>query len=58
VSDDPVIASATAMAAFGIAGERAAAGARGPYTFKVSLFDELARLAPEDLASCAKIRVE
>jgi hydroxyethylthiazole kinase len=58
VSDDPVIASAAAMAAFGIAGEKAAAGARGPYTFKVSLFDELARLVPEDLASCAKIRVE
>jgi hydroxyethylthiazole kinase len=58
VSDDPVIASATAMATFGIAGERAAAGARGPYTFKVSLFDELARLTPEDLASCAKIRIE
>jgi hydroxyethylthiazole kinase len=58
VSDDPVIASATAMAAFGIAGEKAAAGARGPYSFKAALFDELAGLAPEDLASCAKIRVE
>jgi hydroxyethylthiazole kinase len=46
------------MAAFGIAGEKAAAVARGPYSFKVSLFDELAGLAPEDLASCAKIRVE
>ena len=58
VSDDPVIASATAMAAFGVAGEKAAACARGPYSFKAALFDELAGLAPEDLASCAKIRIE
>jgi hydroxyethylthiazole kinase len=58
VSDDPVIASATAMAAFGIAGEKAAAGAHGPYSFKAALFDELAGLAPEDLASWAKIRIE
>ncbi len=58
VSYDPVIASVTAMAAFGIAGEKAAAGARGPYSFKAALFDELAGLTAEDLASCAKIRVE
>ncbi len=56
VSDDPVIASAAALAAFGIAGEKAAAGARGPYSFKVALFDELAGLTPEDLTLCAKIR--
>jgi hydroxyethylthiazole kinase len=56
VSDDPVIASAAALAAFGIAGEKAASGARGPYTFKVALFDELAALQPENLESGAKIR--
>ncbi len=56
VSDDPVIASAAALAAFGIAGEKAASGARGPYTFKVALFDELAALQPHDLVSGAKIR--
>ncbi|MDD1699235.1 MAG: hydroxyethylthiazole kinase [Methanoregula sp.] len=56
VSDDPVIASAAALAAFGIAGEKAASGARGPYTFKVALFDEMAALKPEDIASGAKIR--
>ncbi|MFY9800735.1 MAG: hydroxyethylthiazole kinase [Methanoregula sp.] len=49
VSGDPVIASAAALAAFGIAGEKAASGARGPYTFKVALFDELAALQPENL---------
>ncbi len=56
VSDDPVIAAATALAAFGIAGEKAASGSRGPYTFKVALFDELAALQPNDLVSGAKIR--
>jgi hydroxyethylthiazole kinase len=55
-SDDPVLAAAAALAAFGIAGERAAAVARGPYTFKVALFDELAGLQPADLQSAAKIR--
>ncbi len=56
VSDDPVNASAAALSAFGIAGEKAASGARGPYTFKVALFDEMAALQPEDLVSGAKIR--
>jgi hydroxyethylthiazole kinase len=56
VSDDPVLASAAALAAFGIAGERAAVHARGPYSFKTELFDELAALTPKDLVSSAKIR--
>ena len=58
VSDDPVIASAAALAAFGVAGEKAAAYAHGPYSFKTALFDELAALTPEDLASCARIRTQ
>jgi hydroxyethylthiazole kinase len=58
VSDDPVIASAAALASFGIAGERAASGAKAPYSFKVALFDELSTLRPADLASGAKIRVQ
>jgi hydroxyethylthiazole kinase len=57
VTDDPVIASAAALAAFGIAGEKAAAGARGPYSFKTALFDEMAALKPDDLASGARICV-
>jgi len=57
VSDDPVIASAAALATFGIAGEKAAAVARGPYSFKTALFDELAALKPEDLASGARISI-
>jgi hydroxyethylthiazole kinase len=54
-ADDPVIASAAALAAFGIAGEKAAAGARGPFSFKTALFDEMAALKPEDLAAGARI---
>jgi hydroxyethylthiazole kinase len=57
VADDPVIASAAALAAFGIAGEKAAAGARGPYSFKTALFDKMAALKPEDLASGARISI-
>jgi hydroxyethylthiazole kinase len=55
-SEDPVLASASAFAAFGIAGERAAAAARGPHSFKVALFDELANLTPQELAAGARIR--
>jgi hydroxyethylthiazole kinase len=57
VTDDTVTASAAALAAFGIAGEKAAAGARGPYSFKTALFDEMAALKPEDLASGARISI-
>jgi len=55
-SDDPVTASAAAFAALGLAGERAAAVAHGPLSFKVALFDELANLTTQDLATCARIR--
>jgi hydroxyethylthiazole kinase len=54
-AEDPVIASAAALASFGIAGEKAAAGARGPFSFKTALFDEMAGLKPEDLATGARI---
>jgi hydroxyethylthiazole kinase len=56
VSDDMVMASAGAFAAFGIAGERAAASAKGPLSFRVALFDELAALTPAALANSAKIQ--
>ncbi|KLK89380.1 hydroxyethylthiazole kinase [Methanoculleus sediminis] len=55
VADDFAVASAAALAAFGLAGERAACGARGPYSFRTALFDELAGLAPDDLAREARI---
>ena len=55
-SKDPVMATAAALAALGLAGERAAAVADGPLSFKVALFDVLANLTPQDLAAGARIR--
>ena len=55
VADDPMVASAAALAAFGLAGERAAACARGPYSFRTALVDELAALTPDDLTRGARI---
>jgi hydroxyethylthiazole kinase len=54
-SGNPVLAAAAALAAFGLAGERAAAVARGPFSFKTALFDEMALLSPADLASGSRI---
>jgi len=42
----PLEAAAEALAAFGVAGENAAPGAKGPGTFHVNLYDALAALDP------------
>ncbi len=55
IADDYAVSSAAALAAFGLAGERAAAGARGPYSFRTALFDELSVLTPGDLAEHARL---
>ena len=49
-------ASATALAAFGIAGEHAAVRCQGPGSFKPALFDAMAALTPEVLAREARMR--
>ncbi len=49
VADDPLAATAAALAYFGYAAERAARQASGPASFRVALLDQLARLEPEDL---------
>lgn len=56
VEKDAVIATAAALAAFGLAGEFAAAKAQGPGTFQVHLFDAVATLTQEALR--AGIRIE
>jgi hydroxyethylthiazole kinase len=48
-ADRPLAAAAEALAAFGVAGEQAAVGARGPGSFHVALYDALAALDPETL---------
>ncbi len=62
VDPDPVSAAATALAFFGLAGERAGerAGdkADGPGTFQILLLDALFNLSPEDLAQGCRIREE
>jgi hydroxyethylthiazole kinase len=47
--EDPLAAAAEALAAFGVAGEDAAVGAKGPGSFHVNLYDALAALDPQTL---------
>ena len=54
-NDDPLEAAAEALVAFGVAGEDAAVGARGPGSFHVALYDALAALDPAALASRARV---
>jgi hydroxyethylthiazole kinase len=53
--DDPLAAAAEALAAFGVAGEDAAEGARGPGSFHVALYDALYNLDPATLDTRARI---
>jgi hydroxyethylthiazole kinase len=53
--DRPLAAAAEALVAFGVAGEDAARGARGPGSFHVALYDALAALEPGTLDGKARI---
>jgi len=53
--DAPLEAAAEALAAFGVAGEDAAVGAKGPGSFHVGLYDALANLDPDTLDARARI---
>jgi hydroxyethylthiazole kinase len=53
--DDPFEAAVEALVAFGVAGEDAAVGAKGPGTFHVNLYDALAALDPATLSARAKV---
>ena len=52
---EPLAAAAEALAAFGVAGEDAAEGAKGPGSFHVALYDALYGLDPETLDARARI---
>jgi hydroxyethylthiazole kinase len=52
---EPADAAAEALAAFGVAGEDAAAGSKGPGSFHVNLYDALANLDPSTLGGRARI---
>ena len=53
--DRPLETAAEALVAFGVAGEDAAVGARGPGTFHAALYDALYNLDPASLDSRAKV---
>jgi hydroxyethylthiazole kinase len=53
--DAPLAAAAEALVAFGVAGENAAEGAKGPGSFHVALYDALAALHPDTLDARARI---
>jgi hydroxyethylthiazole kinase len=53
--DRPLDRAAEALVAFGVAGEDAAVGARGPGSFHVALYDALAALDPATLDGRAKV---
>ena len=53
--DRPLEAAAEALVAFGVAGEQAAVGARGPGSFHVGLYDALAALDPATLDGHARV---
>ena len=53
--EDPFEAAVEALVAFGVAGEDAAADAKGPGTFHVNLYDALATLDPATLTARAQL---
>jgi hydroxyethylthiazole kinase len=53
--EEPLEAAAEALVAFGVAGEDAAAEARGPGTFHAALYDALYNLDPDTLDNRAKV---
>ncbi|MBR1368994.1 hydroxyethylthiazole kinase [Methanocalculus chunghsingensis] len=57
VASSPSKAAVAALAAFGRAGEIAAPGAAGPYSFRTGLFDALYSLSPEDLRDGTQVEI-
>lgn len=56
VTHDHVTSTTAALAALGLAGERAITCSNGPASYKIALLDEVYRLTPEDLHKGAKVR--
>lgn len=57
VDGDMVSAAATALAFFGLAGEKAAQSAKGPGSFMIALQDALYTITPEELEAGCQIKV-
>jgi len=58
VDKDPVTATATALAYYGLAGEKAGATSNGPGSFMVNLLDALYNLTPEDVKAGSRISAD
>ncbi|MCB2218543.1 hydroxyethylthiazole kinase [Desulfofustis glycolicus] len=58
VDDDPVSAAATALAFFGLAGEKAGAASSGPGSFMIALLDALYLISPDELEAGCRISDE
>jgi hydroxyethylthiazole kinase len=56
VERDPMVATVSAVAFFGLAGEQAAFNAKGPGTYKMAFFDALFSLTPEQMKNGMKIK--
>ncbi len=57
VDEDPISATATALAFFGLAGEVAGQKAEAPGSFMIGMLDALYTITPEDLKAGSKIEV-
>lgn len=55
VESDPMVATVSAVAFFGLAGEQAALSTKGPGTFKIAFFDALFSLTPDQMKKGMKI---
>ena len=58
VDDDPLIATATALAYFGLAGEVAGQNASAPGSFMIQMLDALYTITPEALEAGCKIEAD
>ncbi len=58
VDEDPVVAAATALAFFGLAGQAAAEKTDGPGSFSIALLDALHHLTPEALRQGCRIETD
>lgn len=56
VSKDRVSTTAAALAAFGVAGEKAAVRHTSPYGVRMAMFEELFNLTPAELSDRARVR--
>jgi hydroxyethylthiazole kinase len=56
VERDPLVATASAISFFGLAGEQASLRAEGPGTFKLALLDILFSLTPDQMRKGMKLK--